>query len=59
VVIALDAHSAVIKHHGTVGVGRVHVIFVDIEAGDQPGVVVLAPDFETILARLTIDAGND
>jgi len=46
-------------YYGTVGVGRVQVIFVDIEAGDQPGVAVLAPDFETLLARLTVDAGND
>ena len=58
-VIALDAHSAVIMYYGTVGVGRVQVIFVDIEAGDQPDVVALAPDFETLLARLTVDAGND
>jgi hypothetical protein len=45
--------------YSTVGVGRAQVIFVDFEAGDQSDVVALAPDFETFLLRLTVNAGND
>lgn len=60
VVISSDGHTAFLLDYRKCGAtGEPGVIWVDMEAGDKPSIVELAPSFESFLAQLEAERADE